>query len=116
MIIPIAAEEPVSDYNVKMNFNVADTYNSYLVKSYGLAPAGDSTKMGYKGYIKSGVRGSAVFKFEAAEDKTFEKITISYKGFSIPTGTDDGVWVYVSTVGETTYNDGANLAAANFTR
>lgn len=110
-----ASATETADYEKVFDFLDATTYESSLVYNKDMKTAGNSTKMGYKGWIAStNIEGaSSVFVFEAAEGKTFESLVLNYRGYSIAEGAPDGVHIYVSTVGETDYN--AGYTDANWT-
>lgn len=97
-------------YNVEFNFLDTATYESSLVYTNGMKPAGNSTTMGYKGWIGSvGIEGStSVFVFDAGAGYVFQSLIINYRGYSIAEGEPDGVRIYVSAYGETDYTAGYN--------
>ena len=103
-----------ADYEKEFNFLDESTYKSSLVYTAGMKIAGNSTTMGYKGWLGSAEKSaSSVFVFEAAEGKVFDTLTIAYRGYSIASGAPDGVKLYVSTVGEADY--AAGYTEANWT-
>lgn len=115
MPLAASATEAAADYEKTFDFLDANTYEASLVYNKDMKTSGNSTIMGYKGWIAStNVEGaSSVFVFEAAEGKTFESLTLNYRGYSIAEGAPDGVHIYVSTVGETDYS--AGYTDANWT-
>ena len=88
-------------YSVEMNFLDKETYTPYIVFNNGLKAAGDSTKMGYKGWISSTNKsGTTVFAFTAAEGKTFDSFVFTYSGYSMAIEETDIYDIYVSTTAE----------------
>ena len=62
-----------ADYEKEFNFLDESTYKSSLVYTAGMKIAGNSTTMGYKGWLGSAEKSaSSVFVFEAAEGKVFD--------------------------------------------
>lgn len=97
-IVPISAAD---DYTAALDFLTADTFNPYLVYNNGMQAAGNSTTMGYKGWISSTNKdGTAVFKFQAESGKTFNSFVFSYIGYSIAVEAADIYDFYVSTTAE----------------
>lgn len=88
-------------YSAELDFLDKATYESYIVFNNGLKAAGDSTKMGYKGWISSTNKsGTTVFAFKAEEGKTFDSFTFTYSGYSIAVEETDIYDIYVSTTAE----------------
>ena len=111
MLLPAFA----ADYEKEFDFLTKDTYEKSVVYKKEMKAAGDSTKMGYKGWIGTTSKdATSVFVFEAAEGKTFGELVIKYRGYSIASGAPDGIQLYVSTVGETDY--AAGYTEANWTK
>lgn len=93
-ILPIAA---TSNYTVQFDFKYPDTYADFIVSNSGMVAAGDSTALGYKGWISSTNKsGSSVFKFEADAGKVFDSFVFSYNGFSVAVQESDIYDFYVS--------------------
>ena len=99
-------------YQVEFNFLETSTYESFVVYNYGMKAAGNSTTMGYKGWIGSagdkGIGATSVFEFSAPAGHVFQSLVINYRGYSIANGAPDGVHIYVSTYGEADYSVGYN--------
>lgn len=99
-------------YSVEFNFLESSTYESFVVYNYGMKAAGNSTTMGYKGWIGSagdkGIGATSVFEFAAPAGYVFQSLVIDYRGYSIANGAPDGVHIYVSAYGETDYSAGYN--------
>lgn len=111
MLLPAFA----ADYEKEFDFLQEDTYKNSLVYTKEMKAAGNSSTMGYKGWVGTKEKEStSVFVFEAAEGKTFGDLVIKYRGYSIAAGAPDGIQFYVSTVGETDY--AAGYTEANWTK
>ncbi len=95
-------------YQHEFNFLDTTTYESFVVHNNGMKAAGNSTTMGYKGWIGSANAEGAtsVFEFKAGAGYVFQTLTINYRGYSIAGGEPDGVRIYVSTTGEEDYAAG----------
>lgn len=104
-----------NDYSIEFNFLETSTYESTLVYNNGMKPAGNSTQMGYKGWLgsKNAEGATSVFVFDAGAGNAFLSLIINYRGYSVAAGEPDHVRMYVSTVGEADYT--AGYTEANWT-
>ena len=97
-----------NDYSIEFNFLETSTYESSLVYNNGMKPAGNSTQMGYKGWLgsKNAEGATSVFVFDAGAGNAFLSLIINYRGDSIAAGEPDHVRMYVSAVGESDFAAG----------
>lgn len=97
-----------NDYSIEFNFLETSTYESSLVYNNGMKPAGNSTQMGYKGWLgsKNAEGATSVFVFDAGAGNAFLSLIINYRGYSIAAGEPDHVRMYVSAVGESDFAAG----------
>ncbi len=97
-----------NDYSIEFNFLETATYESSLVYCNGMKPAGNSTQMGYKGWLgsKNAEGATSVFVFDAGANNAFTSLIINYRGYSIAAGEPDGVRIYVSTSPEADFAAG----------
>ena len=97
-----------NDYSIEFNFLETSTYESSLVYCNGMKPAGNSTQMGYKGWLgsKNAEGATSVFVFDAGVGNAFLSLIINYRGYSIAAGEPDHVRMYVSAVGESDFAAG----------
>ncbi|MBR6579290.1 MAG: hypothetical protein IKK74_10150 [Clostridia bacterium] len=97
-----------NDYSIEFNFLETSTYESSLVYCNGMKPAGNSTQMGYKGWLgsKNAEGATSVFVFDAGAGNAFLSLIINYRGYSIAAGEPDHVRMYVSAVGESDFAAG----------
>lgn len=100
-----------ADYEKEFDFLDESTFSSSLIYTLNMKAAGNSKTMGYKGFVGSvGKDSTSVFVFDAAEGKTFDTLTINYRGYSIGESATNYIKFYVSTVGEADYAAGYNEA------
>ena len=97
-----------NDYSIEFNFLETSTYESSLVYCNGMKPAGNSTQMGYKGWLgsKNAEGATSVFVFDAGAGNAFLSLILNYRGYSIAAGEPDHVRMYVSAVGESDFAAG----------